>query len=92
MRVFYLFSTKIFWYTLVAIDLKFYKKFMAKGAYVDPQKCIGCTLCTQICPAVFEMQDDGKSKAINPTGDTEEKIKQSIESCPVDAISLKDYD
>lgn len=61
-----------------------------KGAYVDPAICIGCTLCTQICPNVYEMQDDGKSKAVNPTGDTEEKINQSIESCPVDAISWKE--
>jgi ferredoxin len=63
-----------------------------KGAYVDPVTCIGCTLCTQICPNVYEMQDDGKSKATNPTNDTEEKIQESIEACPVDAISWKDVE
>jgi len=63
-----------------------------KGAYVDPVTCIGCTLCTQICPNVYEMQDDGKSKAVNPSNDTEEKIQESIEACPVDAISWKDSD
>mgnify|MGYP003825448269 FL=1 len=63
-----------------------------KGAYVDPNICIGCTLCNQICPAVYEMQDDGKSKAVNPTADTEEKIQQSIDACPVTAISWKEYE
>ena len=34
-------------------------------AYVDKDTCIGCELCTQICPDVFSMDDDGKSVAIN---------------------------
>jgi ferredoxin len=60
-----------------------------KGAYVDPDLCIGCMLCTQICPKVFEMQSDGKSKAVNPISDTEENIQEAIDQCPVDAISWK---
>jgi len=63
-----------------------------KGAHVDPNTCIGCTLCTQICSNVYAMQDDGKSKAVNPTADTEEKIQQSIDACPVSAISWKEYE
>ncbi len=57
-----------------------------KCVEVDPDICIGCTLCTQICPGVYEMQSDGKSKAVNPCEDTPEKLEQSIEACPVDAI------
>jgi len=64
-----------------------------KGAYVDQDICIGCTLCTQICPNVYAMQDDnGKSKAVNPSNDTEENIQKSIDACPVDAISWKEYE
>jgi len=59
---------------------------MPKKVYVDSKDCIGCTLCTQICPNVFEMQNDGKSKAIKPDGDTEEKLKNAIDSCPVGCI------
>ena len=61
-----------------------------QGAYVDPNLCIGCGLCTQLCPKVFELQSDGKSKAINPTGDTTDAIQKAIGACPVIAISLKD--
>jgi len=25
---------------------------------VDPDLCTGCELCMQICPEVFEMEDD----------------------------------
>ena len=63
---------------------------MAKGAVVDQSTCIGCALCTSICPDVFEMQEDGKSKAVNPTGDSEKNIQQAIDSCPVGAITLEE--
>jgi len=61
-----------------------------KCVKVDSNTCIGCTLCTQICPNVFEMQNDGKSKAVNACNDTSEKLEQAIEACPVDAISWDD--
>ena len=61
-----------------------------KAVQVDQDTCIGCGLCVQLCPKVFEMQDDGKSKAVNPTGDDEEKIKSAIDACPVSAISWKE--
>jgi ferredoxin len=63
---------------------------MAKGAVVDQDTCIGCGLCAQLCPKVFSMQDDGKSKAVNPTGDDEENIQAAIDACPVSAISWTD--
>ena len=61
-----------------------------QSAYVDPNLCIGCGLCTQLCPKVFELQSDGKSMAKNPAGDTTDAIEKAIVSCPVAAISLKD--
>ena len=69
-----------------------------KGAYVDDNTCIGCGLCTQLCPNVFAMQDNGKSKAINPSGNevddgagADQCIQGAIDSCPVTAISWKEY-
>ncbi|MBI4975418.1 ferredoxin [Candidatus Peregrinibacteria bacterium] len=59
------------------------------GAFVDEEICIGCTLCTQICPNVFTMTDEGKSRATNPTGDSQDKIQQAIDSCPVSCIKFK---
>lgn len=61
-----------------------------KAVHVDQDTCIGCGLCVQLCPKVFEMQDDGKSKAVNPTGDDKEKIQSTIDACPVSAISWKE--
>ena len=61
-------------------------------AYVDKDTCIGCELCTQICPYVFSMDDDGKSVAIND--DIPENLQdgavEARDSCPVSAIDIKD--
>ena len=53
---------------------------------VNKDKCIGCGTCVMIAPKSFKLGDDGKAEAIEPTGDDEEKIKEAIDSCPVDAI------
>ena len=61
-----------------------------KTVYIDQAVCIGCTLCTQVTPNVFEMRDDGKSHVKDTTGDSEDKIQQAIDSCPVKCIHWKE--
>lgn len=61
-------------------------------AYVDKEACIGCGLCPSVAPEVFEMDDDGKAKAITeevPKG-SEESSKEAETSCPTAAISVKE--
>ena len=31
-------------------------------AKIDRDGCIGCGMCTEICPEVFEMADDGLAR------------------------------
>lgn len=60
-------------------------------AHVDKDTCIGCGLCTSICPEVFSMDDDGKAVAISgdvPT-DNQDAAKEAEESCPVSAITVE---
>jgi len=59
--------------------------------HVDKDICIGCGLCPSIAGDVFEMDDDGKAKAIVdevPEG-SEDVAKEAVESCPVSAIGDK---
>ncbi|PIU41354.1 MAG: ferredoxin [Candidatus Omnitrophica bacterium CG07_land_8_20_14_0_80_42_15] len=60
-------------------------------ASVDPEICIGCTLCTQTCPGVFKMKD-GKSIAYkNPVPDAfKEACKNAAQECPASAIMIEE--
>lgn len=59
---------------------------------VDPTVCIGCGECIRIAPDVFQFTADGKAKAVNDiSSDNKDKVKSSIESCPVQAISEEKY-
>ncbi len=57
---------------------------------VDADLCTGCGLCVDICPEVFEMKDDlsvVKTSAVS--GDVADKVKESQEVCPVEAIIIE---
>lgn len=54
---------------------------------IDQNKCIGCGLCTSICPDCFEMKGS-KASVVGDCKDVEDKCKEAAESCPVQAITL----
>ena len=47
-------------------------------------------MCTTIAPKVFALNDQRQSEAVNPEGDTVEKILDAAENCPVSAIIVED--
>jgi ferredoxin len=61
-----------------------------KTPLIDEAMCIGCTLCTQVCPNVYAMGDTGKSHVINSEGDSIAKIQESIDACPIKCIFWKE--
>ena len=53
-------------------------------AIVDRDGCIGCGMCAEICPDVFEIADDGLASVIKePTDLNISKAHEAAESCPV---------
>lgn len=55
---------------------------------VNKEKCIGCGLCVSLCPEVFELEENGKSKLKNNADLKKNRdcIKGAKESCPIGAI------
>lgn len=65
--------------------------FHMRKIKVDPVKCIGCATCVGIADKSFRIDDKTqKAVAINPPGDSEERVKMAIESCPAEAITQID--
>ncbi len=59
---------------------------------VDQDACIGCGLCIDTAPNVFAWNDESKSYVIVEVvpKDDEPAAKESVESCPTEAIHYKD--
>ena len=57
---------------------------------VNKTRCIGSGDCVETAPAVFQLDDDGKSQVVNPTGAADSSIVAAARSCPVKAITVVD--
>jgi ferredoxin len=57
----------------------------------DEETCIGCEVCVDTCPEVFEMVDDKARVKINEVPkDVVESCREAAENCPVEAIQIED--
>ncbi len=57
---------------------------------VDPDLCQGHARCWEICPEVFDLDDEGH--AFVPTADVppelDAKVRQAVNNCPERAIAV----
>lgn len=61
---------------------------MAKKVIIDQDECIGCEACVEICPKVFNFDDEeGKAFVIDDVDPDNECVDEAIASCPADCIS-----
>ena len=60
---------------------------MSKKVIIDTDECIGCESCVELCPEVFEFDEETeKAKVIKAEGGPVECIEEAIETCPVECI------
>jgi len=58
---------------------------------VDEETCIGCEVCVDTCPEVFEMVDDkARVKNNEVPKDVVKSCREAAENCPVEAIQIED--
>ena len=60
-------------------------------ASIDRRGCIGCELCTDTCPDVFRMAEDGLAEVhVDPIpAEAEEAAKEAMANCPVSVITVE---
>ena len=59
-------------------------------AIVDEKTCVGCGLCADTCPAVFEMDGSVAKVIVDPVPtEAAEACKEAAGSCPVEAITIQ---
>lgn len=59
---------------------------------VDQELCTGCGLCVEICPEVYDWNDDGLAEAKGGTVPEESAsdARDAAEDCPVEAIAVEE--
>lgn len=60
-------------------------------AKVDPELCTGCGVCVDICPEVFDVQDDVTVVLVDLIpSEHEEAAREAAEACPTEAIIIEE--
>jgi ferredoxin len=64
---------------------------MSRKVFIDQDECIGCGSCRDICPEVFELNEEiEKARVIKPEGGSEELIEEAMIECPMSCIYWDD--
>ena len=52
------------------------------------EDCIGCGMCVEVCPEVFDISGDGLSHVVGDPDMVSDRVLQAAEICPVNAIEV----
>ncbi len=61
---------------------------MAK-VWIDEEACIACGVCSDLCPDIFE-EDDESAKVIDENPDDMDCAQEAADSCPTEAIHIEE--
>jgi ferredoxin len=62
-----------------------------KHVTIDQDECVGCETCVELCPDVFEFDEDSQKAFVKEDYKNDEAcIQEAIESCPTECIAWED--
>ncbi len=58
---------------------------------IDKDACVGDGTCVEMCPEVFEMEDElAIVKVETIPEELKERVRETARDCPVDAITIEE--
>ena len=58
---------------------------------VDPELCTGCGPCADICPEVFQIENDVSVVQVDPVPEPlADAVREAADSCPTGAIIIEE--
>lgn len=61
-------------------------------AAADRDRCIGSGACAFAAPGVFDVDGDGRVVIVGAAVAGDERVRDAVENCPVDALRLVEAD
>ena len=55
---------------------------------IDVATCVGCGLCEQYCPEIFQVKGDGIAYLLNQSCSANHNLKEIADNCPVSCIKI----
>lgn len=59
---------------------------------VDQELCSGDAICAEVCPEVFQMNDNDQAEVIGDVvpAELEDEVREAVESCPEGCIYIEE--
>lgn len=57
---------------------------------INEDECTGCGVCEQLCPDVFQIQEDEKAHVLIQDGCNGCDCQEAVDSCPTEAIVMEE--
>jgi ferredoxin len=62
-----------------------------KRVTINQEECVGCQSCVELCPDVFEFDEDAEKANVKDSYDGgQECIQEAIDSCPTECIEWEE--
>jgi len=60
---------------------------VGRKVYIDEEECVGCGTCEELCPEIFELDEEtGKAKDIESEVEDEDCVQEAMDTCPAECI------
>ena len=56
----------------------------------DREACVGAGQCELLAPEVFEVDDDGAVRVLQPEPDDDSAVRDAVQQCPTGALSIEE--